>query len=263
MLKDQDLGTYVRNNPGRGPLLDQVPDETNTDSLGNNRKNSYVAGAKDLDPVRAVGPNPTPDEANLLNGYADRLNDDVLPSVRQELEQLVNRFPGARTSSRAKNADALVDKVQRMTSGTGGRAPRPNYQVGDVIDAVGARITARITDQLADIYQAVKDHSGTGDTGRILEIENMYAQPKATAPLYRVIQMIIKSEIGGIQYTFELQLNTQRAATGADLMHNTLYKPYVQLSSQQAERVESMVGEAAALDQAETRGVNGGTEPTK
>jgi hypothetical protein len=73
--------------------------------VGNNRKNSYVAGTKELDPTRAVGPQPTTDEMNLVKGYANRLRREVLPSVNQELEQLANRFPGARTSARAKGPD--------------------------------------------------------------------------------------------------------------------------------------------------------------
>lgn len=36
----------------RSETFDLVPDETNIDRLGNNRKNSYVAESKDLDRAR-------------------------------------------------------------------------------------------------------------------------------------------------------------------------------------------------------------------
>ena len=97
---------------------------------------------------------------------------------------------------------------------------------------------------------AVVGHFGVGDGGRILEIENMYARPKAAQPAYRVIPMIVVAEVDGLPYTFELQLTTQRASLAADVEHNTLYKPYVPVDNNGV--VTAAMEEAAALDQLET-----------
>jgi hypothetical protein len=86
---------------------------------------------------------------------------------------------------------------------------------------------------------------------RILEIENMYAEPKAQAPAYRVIPIIISIETDGLPCTYELQLTTQRASIAADIEHNTLYKPYVRADYDQKMAVRTAMEEAAALDQLE------------
>lgn len=132
-------------------------------------------------------------------------------------------------------------------------APRPGYQVGDVIDAVGARITVADMATLEAMYRRICSYFGLGDGGRILEIENMYAQPKAKAPEYRVIPMVISIEVDDEPYTFELQLTTQRASIAADINHNTIYKPYVEVSPRERKAVLRAMREAAALDQMETR----------
>jgi hypothetical protein len=78
--------------------------------------------------------------------------------------------------------------------------------------------------ELNILYERIQAHYGVGDGGRILEIENLYAQPKPKAPACRVIPMIISAEVHGIPYTFELQLTTQRASIAADIEHNSVYK---------------------------------------
>jgi ppGpp synthetase/RelA/SpoT-type nucleotidyltranferase len=146
-----------------------------------------------------------------------------------------------------------LDKVMRMSQGSTGRPGRPNYRVGDVIDAVGARITVENMDQLEQALRNVQQRFGVGDTGRILEIENMYAEPKSKNPEYRVIPMVVRVDVDGEAYTFELQLTTRRASVAADVEHNTLFKPYHELSEEQREHIKRMQSEAAALDQEETR----------
>src|SRR5262249_54714722 len=154
--------------------------------------------------------------------WARFLRDDVEPKVSEQVGQIVNDLNNATGgnasySVRTKNADGLFDKVGRMTTGKAGRGVRPDYQVGDVIDAVGARITVDSTAELASTLDRVKSHFGTGENGRILEIENMYASPKSGAPNYRVVTMVIREG----NATFELQLSTRRASIAADLQHNT------------------------------------------
>lgn len=78
---------------------------------------------------------------------------------------------------------------------------------------------------------------------------------KSHAPAYRVIPMVLKTEANGKLYTFELQLNTMRASIAADLEHNTVFKPLVQVTEEQKQMIKRIMEEAAALDQLETRKV--------
>jgi hypothetical protein len=103
------------------------------------------------------------------------------------------------------------------------------------------------------VYQRIQDRLGVGDHGRTLEIENMYAAPKAKAPSYRVIPMLVAVEVGGRPYTFELQLTTLRASVAADLEHNSIYKPYIVMSESEVNAVRRAMREAAALDQLEAQ----------
>jgi ppGpp synthetase/RelA/SpoT-type nucleotidyltranferase len=219
-----------------------------------------AATARTSHPARSVGVDPTSEQRALVAEYADRLNDDVAPAVATEVRGLVGSLPdelreGVTVNARAKTDDGLFDKVQRMVEGRENLPPRPGYQVGDVIDAVGARITVDNMQQLEAVLDKVSEHFGVGDGGRILELENMYAQPKVRNPEYRVIPLTIAKEVDGQLYTFELQLTTRRASIAADLNHNTLYKPYVELTEAERAAVQRAMEEAAALDQLESRGV--------
>ena len=254
------LEEFRRANPGEGSVF-EVPDRhVNFDAEGNSRKQEFVDAAKVDDPARSVGVDPASEQRALVAEYADRLNDDVAPAVATEVRGLVGSLPdelreGVTVNARAKTDDGLFDKVQRMVEGRENLPPRPGYQVGDVIDAVGARITVDNMQQLEAVLDKVTEHFGVGDGGRILELENMYAQPKVRNPEYRVIPLTIAKEVDGQLYTFELQLTTRRASIAADLNHNTLYKPYVELTEAERAAVQRAMEEAAALDQLESRGV--------
>jgi ppGpp synthetase/RelA/SpoT-type nucleotidyltranferase len=102
-------------------------------------------------------------------------------------------------------------------------------------------------------YEAVVEHFGVGDGGRIVEIDNMYADPKAKNPTYRVIPMVIKIEVDGHKYAFELQLTTLRASVAADIEHNSLYKRYIDITPEERDAIGRAFAEAAALDQLEMR----------
>jgi ppGpp synthetase/RelA/SpoT-type nucleotidyltranferase len=141
-----------------------------------------------------------------------------------------------------------VDKVNRLS------VANPNAQVGDLIDAVGARITIQNTNQLASVLQRVRHTFGTGDGGRIIEIENLYLHPKSKNLGYRVIPLCIVVEVNGLAYTFELQLTTVRASVAADLEHNTVFKNLVGATPAEQRAVLAAFDEAAALEQLETRG---------
>jgi ppGpp synthetase/RelA/SpoT-type nucleotidyltranferase len=243
---------FLEANAGHGSLFDPVADEVNNAADGNSRKKTFVEALKTADPARSVGADPTIGHSILVDEYALILSARVRPAVEAEIRAIADTVgDSARVSARAKDADALVEKVGRMTRGSDTMAPRPHYRVGDVIDAVGARITVADMAGRAAAFQAVKAYFGTGDGGRILEIENMYAEPKRAKPLYRVISMVIAVEVDGKPYTFELQLTTERASVAADLEHNTLFKPYVAVSPIERRTVLSVLREAAALDQLE------------
>lgn len=141
-----------------------------------------------------------------------------------------------------------MNKVERMTMGIAGREGRPEYSVGDVIDAVGARITVANIQALAAVLDEARKELGA----RILELENLYLEPKAHDLTYRVIPMVVSIKVDKQPYTYELQLTTERASVAADLGHNTVYKPYVPVTEAGRQAILQAEAEAAALDQAET-----------
>ena len=245
-LKSRTLDTYLRDNPGMGPVFEQVDRSINQNSDGTSRKQAFVDDCKRSHPERAVGSEPTPEEHRAVKAYASDLKKKVQAEVIREVADLCP--PDATYSVRTKNADGLFDKVGRMTD-----SGRSSYEVGDVIDAVGARITVADMPQLASVLSTAEKRFGTGDGGRILEIENMYADPKPRSPEYRVVPMIVRVDVDGKPYTYELQLTTRRASVAADVGHNTIYKHYHELTDTQRETIKKMQSEAAALDQEETR----------
>ena len=256
VLGDRSLLDFLRDNHRSGGLFERIPEHVNDLPNGVSRKDAFVQESQLHDPVRSVGPDPTPEEMLQVRDYRRRLA-GAEPVVKSEVERLVDDLD-ADVNVRTKGAAGLIDKVQRMTSGTDGRAPRPNYKVGDVIDAIGARITVNDTADLAKVVDRVREYFGFGDEGRILEVENMYAQPKAHNPGYRVVPMIVKVDSGGQVYTFELQLTTRRASIAADVNHNTIYKPHIDVTPEEQAKVARMFDEAAALEQIENRGLNNG-----
>ncbi|GFJ91845.1 hypothetical protein [Phytohabitans rumicis] len=257
---DGSLAEFLAEHQGRGPLFDPPPRDANyttrPDGTESSRLHDYVDAAKQQDPALRVGREPTPEQRAQVDEYAARLKHDVEPAVREELSRIADdlrRELGGQVevNSRAKDGDGLIDKVQRMTAGREGAPGRLGYEVGNVIDAVGARITVDSMQALEGLYDRIVARFGVGDGGRIIEIENMYAEPKAKNPAYRVIPMVVSIEVGGRPYTFELQLTTLRASVAADLEHNSIYKPYVSASAAEQDAVREALREAAALDQLE------------
>jgi len=245
---------FQAEHPGEGSLFDPVSDEVNLDADRQSRLKAFVDELKAADPARAVGREPTTGQMILIDDYAVALEERVLPAAEVEIRSIVDAAGAASAlvTGRAKVTEGLLLKVDRMIGGNMRVPPRPHYRVGDVIDAVGTRVTVPDMRTLASVVERVKAHFGVGDAGRILEIENMYASPKAAKPLYRVISMVIAIEVDGKPYTFELQLCTDRASVSADLEHNTLFKPYVPVSARESRTVTSLMEEAAAMDQLET-----------
>jgi hypothetical protein len=246
------LETFLLENPGRGALFTPIPEHVNHTAEGVSRKQAFVDASKESDPARAMGATRDPAERARVVDYARRLREEAEPAALRDVAALTDGLADVRTSARSKAAPALLDKVERMSGGSAGRAPRPEYRLGDVVDGVGARITVPDTAALEEVYARAVSTFGVGDGGRILEIENLYLSPKTHAPEYRLITMIVQAEGPSGRYTYELQLTTHRSSVAADVEHNTLYKPYVEPTPEQARRVTQLMGEAAAADQAET-----------
>ncbi|MFF4579801.1 hypothetical protein ACFY15_15540 [Streptomyces sp. NPDC001373] len=253
-LEGRSLEEYRSENPGRGPLFEPVEHEVNHKPDGTSRKDAYVEQAKVDDPVRALGASIEGSDRVALDDYSMRLQNEVEPSVCEDVTRLLEEAGGDdQLSIRTKSASGLVDKVERMVNGSDGRKPRPDYKIGDVIDAVGARITVDDTARLEIILEKSKEYLGVGEGGRLLEVENMYAEPKGGNPSYRVIPMVVSIEVEGKPYTYELQLTTRRASVAADLEHNTVYKSHIETTPEERDVMRRMQAEASALDQEETR----------
>jgi ppGpp synthetase/RelA/SpoT-type nucleotidyltranferase len=256
---DGDLQALLADHPGHGPLSEHVAPELNrAPGAEFTRLQEYVQEMKATDEVHTIGLDRTPEQTEALNGYADRLEERVLPAVNAEVESvadIVRASSGGpvEVNSRPKDVAGLDDKIVRMARGRKGSPGRPNYRVGDIIDAVGARMTVPDMAALRRAYEAVVEHFGVGDGGRIVEIDNMYADPKAKNPTYRVIPMVIKIEVDGHKYAFELQLTTLRASVAADVEHNSLYKRYIDITPEERDAIGRAFAEAAALDQLEMR----------
>ncbi|MGV9680067.1 hypothetical protein ACWDSJ_32705 [Nocardia sp. NPDC003482] len=251
LLHSRTLSEYLAENPGPGLLFEPVAQDVNFLPDGRKRMADFVSYSKNIDPARRVGAYPGRAEWEQLSDYAERLAFNVEQIVEAEVRSIAENMSDVTISVRTKPAAAILDKVKRMVEGSEDRAPRPTYEAGDAIDAVGARITVQSTDQLSQLLDRVRDRLGVGEGGRILEIENMYATPKSRNPSYRVIPVVVRVDVSGIPYTYELQLTTRRASVAADLNHNTVYKPYVKLTPELEGKIEQMFAEAAALEQEE------------
>jgi len=250
----EPLAVYLARTPGRGPLFD-LPLAPERKAAG--RTAAFVAEARATDPARAVQAYPTADERTAVSAYERKLALAVEPAVAVEVVTLAERAAVAvgaavSVSIRTKEPGGIMDKVERMTMGNVGRVGRPEYSVGDVIDAVGARITVANMQALAAVLDEARKELGA----RILELENLYLEPKAHDPTYRVVPMVVSIEVDKQLYTYELQLTTERASVAADLGHNTMYKPYVPVTEAGRRAIPRAKAEAAALDQAETYAVS-------
>ncbi|HEU4422723.1 MAG TPA: toxin glutamine deamidase domain-containing protein, partial [Pilimelia sp.] len=168
-----DLQAFLQDNPAAGPLFEPVADEANVDDAGESRKQAAVEAGAEADLARAVGGDPTPEQQRLVEDYARRLEERVLPAVQAEIDRLAARVSAdlgveVHTSGRAKRAVDLLNKVFRMMAGRPGAPGRPDATVGDVIDAVGVRMTLPDMASLEAALDIVTAHFGVGDGGRIV-----------------------------------------------------------------------------------------------
>jgi len=157
-----------------------------------------------------------------LKAHASVLRTDVLPGLTRELESLVADLPTSggfpAVNARAKSATGMADKIDRMQRGNDGKAPRPDYCLADMPDAVGGRITVRDPRQLQQVMDRLEERFGKEN---VFEKDNFYANPKKRLRPYRCITYTVVHQ--GVPC--EVQLTTLNASLAADLWHNTGYKP--------------------------------------
>lgn len=170
----------------------------------------------------ATGAQPTAGQQKKLDAHAKHLRNTVLPSLTEELNDLVgdmsegDGFPAVH--ARAKTAASMLDKIDRMQRGNDGKAPRPDYTLADMPDAVGGRITVRTPEDLQKVMYRLEERFGKD---AIFEKDNFYSNPVKKNRAYRCITYTVMHE--GVPC--EVQLTTLNASLAADLWHNTGYKP--------------------------------------
>lgn len=226
------------------PLFKALDPELNET---NGRKRSEILSEKLATGTEAelyaIGAGPTPTQRVLLDRYVTRLNNETRSRFETTLESIVREvdapsetihpdgFPVM--SGRAKSAEGILDKIARMRRGNDGKDPRPGYTLANMPDAVGCRITVRDVQQLSGIMQLVEARFGKQN---IYEKDSFYVNPKKRERPYRVITYTIT--VDGVPC--ELQLSTLSSSMTADLEHNTLYKPYIPVSSEEADLISSL-----------------------
>lgn len=177
----------------------------------------------DRDPeLFAMGQPESEEEWGRLKAHASVLRTEVLPGLTGELEALVADLPTSggfpAVNARAKSAAGMADKIGRMQKGNDGKAPRPDYCLADMPDAVGGRITVRDPRQLQQVMDRLEERFGKEN---LFEKDNFYANPKKRLRPYRCITYTVVHQ--GVPC--EVQLTTLNASLAADLWHNTGYKP--------------------------------------
>lgn len=202
--------------------------EFNEDEDGVSRMSVLRQSLVDSHPLLySIGGESTPEKLIALRKHSDRLNLEIKPVLHALLQRIagpadIDGFP--RVSTRAKNASAMLEKIERIRQGNpvSLRPPRPEYHLADMPDMIGGRITVPNTNQLLSVMQRLEDHFGKEN---IFQKENFYLSTKKERP-FRVITYTVRIivQIDGIPC--EIQINTLRSSLAADIEHNTVYKNY-------------------------------------
>lgn len=253
MLHGRSLATFLRDVPGTGAVFAPVPDHLDRARGGARRLERFIAATCQFDPVRALRGALEPHQEALIPPYARRLAHLVEPAVADELSALAGGLPGVDVATRVKATPSILEKLGRRSSANAQRSSVRTFTVGHVLDAVGGRMVAVDAPTLARTLTTVRKHFGDGHDGRILSMENLYVTPRSYKPALRGVTLNCSTTVGGLDYPFELQLVTRSGILAADIDHNTVYKPYVLTTPAERRLVETMLEEAAATDQIESR----------
>jgi hypothetical protein len=244
-LREQPLPDYLRDHPGSGALYERIPHHVNHHPDGTTRLQGFVWEAQQHDQARSVGPELDAAQWQQLGGYAQRLRYEALPVIEAELNQFALGWPGAEVTVSTKNAEAILAAIRW------GAAGRPDFTAADVIDALSVRIVVPDTERLSDAMVQLRNYFGFGDQGRIVTVDNRYAEPAAVDPQSRAVPIVVKVTANGQIYLAELRLVTRRAALVAELRAG-LQSGTSGLTESERARLDRMFDEAVALDQAES-----------
>ena len=175
-------------------------------------------------------------QRKLLKGYVQKLNIEVIPKLKDSLKRVVEDFPIENgfpsISFRAKNADGILDKISRMKKWNAWKAPRDDYTLSDMPDAVWWRITVKDVTQLENVMLNMEKVFWKEN---IYEIDNFYSSSKKTNP-YRIVSYAVL-----VEWTpCEVQLTTLRSSLVADLWHNTWYKQIHNLPKETVEKISNL-----------------------
>jgi len=196
------------------------------------------------EPLFSIGDNPTQEQRQELDEYADRLMYETTPELVDRLEEIVADIPAGdgfpAINARAKTAGGMLDKIKRVRSGNEWKAPRPDYCLADMPDAVGGRITVKTPEQLEQVMHKLEETFGGED---IYEKDSFYANSKKKYHPYRVITYTVTID----EVPCEIQVTTLRSSLAADLWHNTGYKPIHEDFANDPEMLEYLSGMQRAV----------------
>ena len=186
-----------------------------------------------------------PREMRLLRQYMESLQTSVLPELFGLLREVAGEegddgYP--MVSVRAKSKDGVLDKISRMRGGIGYKAPRPEYCLADMPDAVGGRIT--VTVKPAEVLDQLMQSFEQSFRLQIVEKDSFYANPVKRNHPYRVVTYTLVVE----ETACEVQLTTLLASVAADLVHNVIYKPLVPIIPSQRAAVEEFARKAVVYE---------------
>lgn len=194
---------------------------------------------------------PTPKQAQLLEQYVQTLDTQVCPTLVRWMQDILAPLRASDpafplVTGRTKSAEGILDKMRRMKGGNRGKEARTDYSLGDVPDAVGARVivkdAAALEQAMALIENKLKD--------RIFEKDDFYGNPrKQVRSPYRLVTYTVRCE--GLPA--EIQLQTLPSAIVANIDHDIIYKPYVPADNKERSLVSSLQRRVAVKETRDRR----------
>ncbi|MEK7140377.1 MAG: hypothetical protein AAB815_01180 [Patescibacteria group bacterium] len=156
----------------------------------------------------------------LLEQYVAFLHEEVLPKLREKIEEVISPIRNlATTSVRVKTAKGMIDKIQRMREGKHYMGtPKPEYAMADMQDALGGKITVHSLEILPSIIARLQEIFGPDN---IYRKENLYTSSKKKYHTYKAIKYTVL--FMGIPC--EIQIETLLLSLANDIYHNVAYKP--------------------------------------
>jgi len=186
-----------------------------------------------------------------LDSHVERLEGEIKPDLDRILRQiggLTDETGFPHISVRVKSSDGILDKIRRMREGNpeANKAPRPEYQLADMPDVVGGRITVSNTDELSQVMIALETHFGAEN---IFQKENFYINERKRERPYRVVTYTIEMTVQIQGVPCEIQITTLRSSIVADIEHNTVYKNYHPELTEEARTRAKQIEMAAAISE--------------